>query len=158
MAISYLSLGSNIGDRQEFLTKATTLLNEFPHTTIMKKSSIYETKAWGLKDQDDFLNIVLVIESTLSPYELLEFCQSIEKNLDRKRLIHWGPRTIDIDILIYDELHINEQDLTIPHPFILDRPFVTIPLAEVAPRLVVNNCNILEIAKQHELLNECINF
>lgn len=155
--IAYLSLGSNIGDRLDYLTQATKLLNEHPDITVVKISSVYETAAWGLEDQADFYNIVLEIETSLSPKALLGASQGIESALDRTRVIHWGPRTIDIDILLYEDVEIREESLTIPHKYLFERPFVTIPLAEIAPDKQVNDVKISTVAKDHfKLGDKCL--
>lgn len=154
MAISYLSLGSNIGDRLYYLQRATRLLNELKAITVAKISSVYETAAWGLINQPDFYNIVLEIATNLPPKQLLAQCQKIEQTLDRTRELHWGPRTIDIDILLYENVELKESLLTIPHKHLLERPFVTIPLAEIAPDIKVKNTKISTIAKDHSKLKE----
>jgi 2-amino-4-hydroxy-6-hydroxymethyldihydropteridine diphosphokinase len=131
MARVYLSLGSNIGDRKKYLTHAISLLGENPKIKLGKISSIYETIAQGFTDQADFLNIVLEVETQLSPLELLELGQKIEQELDRKKLFHWGPRTIDIDIISYDDLQMDSDRLIIPHKEALNRAFVLLPLLEI---------------------------
>ena len=97
----YLSLGSNMGDRQDYLQKAVEALNDLAETKVKAVSSYYETAAWGLTEQADFLNLALALETQLPAETLLSYCQKIEKNLDRVRHEHWGPRTVDIDILLY---------------------------------------------------------
>ena len=116
MHLTYLSLGSNLGNRKNSLKKARSFLKEFGE--IKKESSIIETKAWGKIDQPDFLNQVILIETELSPQELLQNCQNIENKLGRERKEKWGERTIDIDILFYDDLVLDEKNLQIPHPYI----------------------------------------
>lgn len=154
--IAYLSLGSNIDDRLGYLTKATKLLNEHINIHVKKISSVYETTAWGLENQNDFYNIVLEIKTNLSPKDLLSVCQKIEDELGRTREIHWGPRTLDIDILLYENIKLKEENLTIPHQYILERPFVTTPLAEIAPNKWVNGIKISTVAKQHSKIeNKC---
>jgi len=153
-AISYLSLGSNIGDKLDYLQQATRLLREHEAITVVKVSSVYETAAWGLRGQADFYNIVLEIKTSLLPKELLEACQEIENELERVREIHWGPRTIDIDILLYENVVLNEKSLTIPHKYLLERPFVTIPLSEIAPKLQVKDVKISTVAKHHSMLED----
>jgi len=143
---AYLSLGSNIGERLNYLTQATQRLNDHPQITVEKISSVYETKAWGLEEQADFYNIVLVIDTDLEPLELLSECQKIETELDRTREIHWGPRTIDIDILIYQNIRVTSDVLVIPHPYLLERPFVTTPLTEIAPDIMVGNVKVSSVA------------
>ena len=152
MKVAYLSLGSNIGDQLGYLTQATRLLNGHPDIKVVKISSVYETAAWGLEDQADFYNIVLEIRTSLAPFELLEACQEIETTLVRIREIHWGPRTIDVDILLYEDTRLEDERLTIPHEYMLDRPFVTIPLAEIAPDIRVKNMDILEVVAEHREL------
>ncbi len=99
---------------------------------ILQKSSLYQTAAWGLTDQADFLNQVVLLESSLTPNEILAEIQTIEKALGRERLVTWGPRTLDLDILFIDQELIQESDLQIPHPHIQDRKFILIPLHEIA--------------------------
>ncbi|MGT2907676.1 2-amino-4-hydroxy-6-hydroxymethyldihydropteridine diphosphokinase [Streptococcus dentiloxodontae] len=131
----YLSLGSNMGDRQDYLKKALAALDELPRTALVKVSSFYETAAWGMTNQADFLNLVCQIETELEPQDLLRHCQIIEKSLDRVRHEHWGPRTVDIDILIYGDRVIDEDNLKVPHPFMTERAFVLVPLLEIAEGL-----------------------
>lgn len=134
---AYLGLGSNQGDRYEQLKQAAFYLNEYPQIRVVKTSEIYETEPWGGLQQDYFLNQVVEIETDFSPCKLLAACQEIEEVMGRKRLIHWGPRTIDIDILLFEGRVIEEQDLIIPHPYLEQREFVLIPLKEIAPDLVL---------------------
>lgn len=137
----YLGLGSNIDPRKSYLKKAVFEINRLPQTKVTKKSSIYKTKAVGYKDQDDFLNAVIKIESRLSPENLLKKLLKIEKNLGRVRTKKWGPRTIDIDILLYGDRKYKSEDLTVPHPEMTERAFVLIPLAEIADpkNLIIDN-------------------
>jgi 2-amino-4-hydroxy-6-hydroxymethyldihydropteridine diphosphokinase len=144
MTKAYLGLGTNIGNRLNFLNEACNLIEKIPDTTITKKSKIYETKAWGYTDQADFLNLCLEINTNLSPMELLKNCQNIELKLKRERVLRWGPRTIDIDILFYDDIISNDEILTIPHPRIHKRAFVMIPLMDLNENLVINKNTIKE--------------
>ncbi|MGT2666141.1 2-amino-4-hydroxy-6-hydroxymethyldihydropteridine diphosphokinase [Streptococcus rifensis] len=132
MSQYYLSLGSNIGDRERYLHSAINAIAELPKTTVLTVSSVYQTAAWGKTDQDDFLNLCLVAQSDLSPHTFLSYTQEIEKNLDRVRHEHWGPRTLDIDILMIDDRIIDEEHLKVPHPYMTERGFVLKPLAEIA--------------------------
>ncbi|WJP97728.1 2-amino-4-hydroxy-6-hydroxymethyldihydropteridine diphosphokinase [Macrococcus bovicus] len=134
MSTIYLSLGSNIGDRRQQLTDAVRLLRE--QAQVKKVSSVYETAPVGGVEQDDFYNICVELESDQTPEEVLGMCQSIERQLNRVRKIHWGPRTIDLDILMIDDDIIETEDLKVPHPYMLERSFVLIPLAEIAPEAV----------------------
>lgn len=140
----YLSLGSNIGDRRYYLTSALSELDSLPETKVKTVSSFYKTKAWGNINQDDFQNLAVLIITELKPEVLLEKCQAIEKKLGRVRHEHWGPRTIDIDILLFGEERIDLPNLKIPHPYLLERAFVLIPLLEISPDLVFLNGEHLE--------------
>ncbi|MGM0603287.1 MAG: 2-amino-4-hydroxy-6-hydroxymethyldihydropteridine diphosphokinase [Bacillota bacterium] len=127
----YLGLGSNINPRKFYFKKAVYEINRLPQTKVNKKSSVYETKAVGYTDQDDFLNAVIKIESRLAPEVLLQKLLKIEAKLGRVRTKKWGPRTIDIDILLYGDIEYESEDLKLPHPRMTQRAFVLIPLAEV---------------------------
>lgn len=103
---------------------------------VVKRSSLYETKPWGLKAQPDFINMVVCAETGISPEELLKKLKFIEKKMGRKESKRWGPRLIDIDILFYDDLVIDSPELKIPHPYIKEREFVLLPLSEIEPEFV----------------------
>lgn len=128
----FLALGSNVGDSYKFLKDAKEMIKS-EYTTINKESKIYKTKPWGFVMQDDFLNQVIEIETFFESFSLLKEIQKIENKLARERKIHWGPRTIDIDILFFDNEKIYTDDLIIPHPYIEKRAFVLKPLKEIAP-------------------------
>ena len=138
MATSFLSLGSNLGDRLDHLSKAVTALANQPKIKVLKVSSVYETKPVGGPEQDDYLNAVVKIQTELSALELLDVTQSIEKNEGRVREVRWGPRTLDIDVLTYDDLISADEKLTLPHPRISDRAFVLIPFFEVEPTATIS--------------------
>lgn len=127
----YLSLGSNIGNRQEYIESAIELVGKTEGIKILKKSRLYETSPVGYVEQDLFLNAVIKIETDFSEREILKIINKIENELDRKREIRWGPRTIDIDILILSDKKINETDLIIPHKEMFNRLFVLVPLIEI---------------------------
>ena len=127
----YLSLGSNMGDSAENLTTAIILIEADSKITLIKTSSYYKTKPVGGVVQDDFINCVIEIETTLNPIELLKVCQSVERQLKRERIVRWGPRTIDVDILLYGDMSINSDCLIIPHPRMYERAFVMVPLVEI---------------------------
>ena len=131
MAKVYLSLGSNMGDRVGFIKQATDYFKNYPHVSNVESSSFYETDPQGYLDQDNFINVVLSLDTSLSPIELLDYCQLTEQKMKRKRLFRWGPRTIDIDILLYGEKKINIDRLEIPHPRMYERAFVMIPLSQL---------------------------
>lgn len=132
----FLGLGSNVGDRENQLKEAIRLLDEQSGIKVVKVSSFYETEPVGYVDQPDFLNLCVEIQTELSPKAVLERGLAIEQQLHRVRKERWGPRTLDIDILLYGDQVIEEQDLTIPHPRMTERAFVLIPLQEIAPNKV----------------------
>ena len=146
----YLLLGSNLGDSQATLKRASDLI-ERRIGKIVNSSSIYATEAWGIEDQPDFLNQVFEIESLLSPQSLLLKANAIEKALGRKRLIKWDSRIIDIDILYYGALIIDSDNLIIPHPENQNRNFVLVPMTEIAPDLLHP---VLHLT-QAQLLDRC---
>jgi 2-amino-4-hydroxy-6-hydroxymethyldihydropteridine diphosphokinase len=133
---AFLGMGSNLGDRQEYLDDACRELSAHQSVKVIQSSSLYETEPVGYLAQGWFLNQVVEIETTLAPDELLRFTQDIENKLGRKRLIHWGPRVIDLDILLYGNRIINTPSLTVPHPRMYERCFVLMPLREIAPDLI----------------------
>ena len=134
---AYLSLGSNIDDRMAFLGKAEKMLKAHPKITILKTYKIYETEPWPEeKGEKWFLNRVLEIETSLTPDKLLKEVQIIEQKIGRIKREHWGPREIDIDILLYSDQVVDTPDLQIPHRHLEDRLFVLVPLVEIAPHLI----------------------
>jgi 2-amino-4-hydroxy-6-hydroxymethyldihydropteridine diphosphokinase len=135
MNLVYLLLGSNEGDKLDWLRKGITLLRE-KCGEIEKISSIYQTAAWGLEDQDDFYNLVLLLQTALKPGEFLEQTQQIEQELGRQRTLKWGPRTLDIDLLFFNDEVIDLPNLKVPHPFLQQRRFTLAPLAEIAPDFI----------------------
>jgi 2-amino-4-hydroxy-6-hydroxymethyldihydropteridine diphosphokinase len=132
--MAFLGLGSNLGDRAAMLLAAAGLLAG-DEIRITRKSRVYESPAWGKTDQPPFFNQVVEVETILAPEGLLARCQHVEDTLGRVRRERWGPRTIDIDILLYDDLVIQTPDLVVPHTDLWRRAFVLVPLAEVAPAL-----------------------
>ena len=131
----YLSLGSNVGDRRAQIESALSLLQK-ECVRIVKRSSLYETEPVDMVEQPWFLNCVVEAQTDLSPREVLEAIQRIEERLGRERTIPRGPRTIDIDVLLYDAIVLREPQLEIPHPRMARRRFVLVPFAEIAPALV----------------------
>ncbi|NMF00120.1 2-amino-4-hydroxy-6-hydroxymethyldihydropteridine diphosphokinase [Aneurinibacillus aneurinilyticus] len=130
---AFLGLGSNIGDRKYTLGRAVHLIHQVTEIEVLQSSSLYETDPVGYTEQDVFLNIAIEIETSLPPEELLTHMQRIETLLGRTRMIRWGPRTLDIDILLYGHEYIHHGDLQVPHPRMMERAFVLVPLAEIAP-------------------------
>ena len=133
MAVVYLGLGSNIGDRTQHLVEACTVLHRHPAITIQAVSSLYHTAPVGVTAQEWFLNAVACLHTTLHPPALLCVTQAIERRLGRVTTLRWGPRVIDLDILLYDALQVHTPYLTIPHAALHERRFVLVPLAELAP-------------------------
>ncbi|WP_323703403.1 2-amino-4-hydroxy-6-hydroxymethyldihydropteridine diphosphokinase [Mammaliicoccus sp. Dog046] len=136
MHIAYLGLGSNMGDRQLLLEEAIQSLNAVNGIEVTKISPIYETKPVGYTEQPDFLNMCIEISTELESSELLNVCMTVEQQLHRVRVERWGPRTIDIDILLYDQSVIQSPDLEVPHPRMTERAFVMIPLNDIASNVV----------------------
>lgn len=133
MTEAYIGLGSNQGNRHQNLQHAIQALDE--RVQVLDRSAIYRTKAWGLEDQPDFFNQVLQVQTEMTPEGLLEVTQEIEHKLGRQREIRWGPRTIDLDILMYGELIQHGESLRIPHAGIPDRNFVLTGMMDLAPNL-----------------------
>ena len=131
MAMVYLGLGSNVRDRFRFLQGAVEEIKKLPETSIKRSSSIYETEPLGYKEQADFLNVVLEIETELVPSLLFERLKEVEKKVGRTSTVRWGPREIDIDILFYNAVLFRNEKLVIPHPELVNRKFVLVPLADL---------------------------
>ena len=136
MARAYVGLGTNLGDREATLRRAVDLLRE--QVDVRAVSSVRETEPWGLVDQPPFLNAAVEVETELTPRELLDLLFDVEQSLGRTREgPRYGPRTIDLDLLVYGEERLDEPGLTVPHPRLHERRFALEPLAELAPDLVV---------------------
>lgn len=130
-----IALGSNMGDSKKFLDDAVEKVGQLPDTKVIKVATYITTKPYGGVEQDDFLNSAMTIRTMLTPTELLDRLHDIEREAGRERIIRWGPRTLDLDILLYDDLVMDTEDLTIPHIEMHLRDFVLKPLAEIAPWL-----------------------
>lgn len=128
---AYLSMGSNMGDRRSNLDQGCQLLAQHPKIDLLQVSSLYQTSPVGEVVQDDFINLAAIIETDLSAYALLDYIHEVEAALHRKREIVWGPRTLDIDILFFDNQVSEDPDLRLPHPELFNRLFVLVPLAEI---------------------------
>lgn len=128
----WLSLGSNLGDRLEYLRMALARLKDNPHIRVEKRSSVYQTEPWGVSGQGDYYNAAIEISTDLTPLELLDYTRSIEDESGRRRRERWSPRELDIDILVFDRLWLQSEALTIPHPRLGARMFVLVPLQEIA--------------------------
>ncbi|MCR5425941.1 MAG: 2-amino-4-hydroxy-6-hydroxymethyldihydropteridine diphosphokinase [Lachnospiraceae bacterium] len=131
----YLSIGSNLGDSRAILKTALEKLGREPHTRVVRSSELIVTKPYGGVEQDDFLNGAVELETFLEPEELLRFLHGIEQEAGRTREVHWGPRTLDLDILFYDDLVLCTEELQIPHVDLERREFVLKPMMELAPWL-----------------------
>ena len=138
---AFLGLGGNIGDVTDSFVRALRFLADSPGVALRRISSIYRTPPWGKLDQPSFFNMAALIETTLPARTLLDLCLGIERKMGRRRLARWGPRTLDIDILTYGDLSIDEPDLQAPHPRIVERA----PLAEIAPRLRIAGRDIASL-------------
>ncbi|MCM3762558.1 2-amino-4-hydroxy-6-hydroxymethyldihydropteridine diphosphokinase [Alkalihalobacillus oceani] len=134
---AFIALGSNLGDRQAYLEQAINLLRDEGAIKVLRRSSIYETDPVGYVDQQHFLNMVIEVATSLTASELLEVTQRIELQCGRKREVRWGPRTIDLDILLFDQENMEMEHLIIPHPRMWERAFVMVPLMELEPKLYV---------------------
>jgi 2-amino-4-hydroxy-6-hydroxymethyldihydropteridine diphosphokinase len=134
MKIIYLALGTNLADRMDNLQRAVAALP--PAVSVTALSSVYETPPWGYADQPAFLNMALTAETDLEPLALIAFLKKLETDLGREKTFRNGPRLIDIDILFYDDLRIDEPGLVIPHPRLHERAFVLVPLNDIAPNLI----------------------
>jgi 2-amino-4-hydroxy-6-hydroxymethyldihydropteridine diphosphokinase len=133
---AYLALGSNLGDRVAHLQQAVDGLAGTPGVEVVAVSRVYETTPVGGPPQGDYLNAVVALETALSPRELLAVAQRQEAAAGRVRGERWGPRSLDVDVLIVGDAHVSEPDLVVPHPRLQERRFVLVPLADVAPELV----------------------
>jgi len=133
---AYIALGSNMGDRQANLDTAVRMLGETEGVHVIRVSRYIETEPVGYTDQDRFLNGAAHVRTELSPHGLLRACLGIEDRMGRVREIHWGPRAIDLDVLMYEDEVIDTPELKVPHPLMHEREFVLVPLSEIAPDVV----------------------
>jgi 2-amino-4-hydroxy-6-hydroxymethyldihydropteridine diphosphokinase len=146
----FLLLGSNLGDREKYLTDALQQL-EVQQLKILKYSSVYSTEPWGMTEQDGFLNVAVQMESEMNAFEILEHVQKVELNLGKEKIIKWGPRTIDIDLLYFNGEIIETDKLVVPHPEIQNRSFTLVPMIDLDPDFV----HPVLKKSQVQLLNEC---
>ncbi|TFB21016.1 2-amino-4-hydroxy-6-hydroxymethyldihydropteridine diphosphokinase [Filobacillus milosensis] len=147
----FIALGTNIEPRMEHLSDAIQALSDHKELELVSLSSIYETKPVGYLEQADFLNMVVKAKTSLEPFALLNYCQQIEQELGRERKIRFGPRSIDLDILLFDNKTIEMEDLTVPHPRMHERAFVLVPLKEIAPGITFGN---LTIEQWYQMLSQ----
>jgi 2-amino-4-hydroxy-6-hydroxymethyldihydropteridine diphosphokinase len=148
MSRAYLALGGNVGDSRAILDRAVAMLCDGPDVRLLARSSDYRTAPWGVTDQAPFINLCIAVETSLAPHPLLARAHEVERALgrDRTREQRWGPRSADIDIITYDGVSLNDKDLIVPHPRLFERAFVLIPLAEIAPDLIVAGTRIADAA------------
>jgi 2-amino-4-hydroxy-6-hydroxymethyldihydropteridine diphosphokinase len=137
MKPAWIALGSNIQPKEVYLQQAVQRLANCQDIVLKQVSTVYETEPVGYEEQDQFLNLVVEVDTNLTPQELLRACQQIEQELGRERVIRWGPRTVDLDILLYSNENMNIEELILPHPRMHERAFVLVPLAEIAPHLTL---------------------
>jgi 2-amino-4-hydroxy-6-hydroxymethyldihydropteridine diphosphokinase len=148
LAQAYLAFGGNVGDSRTILDRAVNLLCDGKEVRLTARSADYRTPPWGFKYQPPFINLCIAVETALAPRDLLARAQDVELQLGRDRAHEkrWGPRTADIDIIVYGSLTIDELGLTVPHPRLFERGFVLLPLAEIAPDLVIGGQAVREAA------------
>jgi 2-amino-4-hydroxy-6-hydroxymethyldihydropteridine diphosphokinase len=148
MSRAYLALGGNVGDSRAILDRAVAMLCDGTDVRLLARSSDYRTAPWGVTDQAPFINLCIAVETSLAPHPLLARAHEVERALgrDRTREQRWGPRSADIDIITYDGVSLNDKDLIVPHPRLFERAFVLIPLAEIAPDLIVAGTRIADAA------------
>lgn len=139
---AYIGIGGNVGDVFENMKSALNLLNDHSSISVSRISRVYKTPPWGIEDQDWFLNACVSVETNLTAQELLQSCLEVEVALKRIREIRWGPRTIDLDILVFGEENIAHDNLQVPHPRMHERAFVLMPMADIAPDLFLNGKTI----------------
>ena len=143
MAEALLALGGNVGDTRVTLQKAIDLFCDGNDVRLLARSHDYRTPPWGDENQAPFINLCIAVETRLTPQDLLDRAQQVERTLGRVRAKdrRWGPRTADIDILAYDDVTLDEPSLTLPHPRLFERAFVLVPLAEIAPdKMIGGTC------------------
>lgn len=142
-----LALGSNLGERNDTLSEAVADLVDRPEVRLLAVSPVVQTKAvGGPEGQPDFLNMVMTVETTLEPLDLLKHCQSVENKHHRVREVHWGPRTLDVDIITYGDLASSDPQLTLPHPRAAERAFVLYPWSLIEPAATLNGTRVGELA------------
>jgi 2-amino-4-hydroxy-6-hydroxymethyldihydropteridine diphosphokinase len=146
MAEALIGLGANLGDVRTTLERAITMLCDGNGVRLTARSCDYATPPWGVIDQPPFVNACIAVETTLTPRELFARMQAIERELgrDREKAQRWGPRAIDLDLLAYDDVALDDPDLTLPHPRLFERAFVLVPLAEIAPDRLIAGTRVRE--------------
>ena len=139
---AYLGIGSNIGEMAKMLDRAVAGLAATPGIRILARSADYRTPPWGKTDQPWFLNGAVAVDTDLDPHGLLDACLRVEQDLGRVREVRWGPRVIDIDVLAYEGAAVEDARLVLPHRYVRERAFVLVPLAEIAPYIVMGGVRV----------------
>jgi 2-amino-4-hydroxy-6-hydroxymethyldihydropteridine diphosphokinase len=144
MAEALVALGGNVGDVRDTLARAIAALCDGKEVRLLARSADYRTPPWGIEDQPAFVNACIAVETALTPHALLARAQAIERALGRERTKEqrWGPRTIDIDLIAYDDLIVDRPDLELPHPRLFERAFVLVPLVEIAPEKTIGGLRL----------------
>lgn len=145
-----LALGSNLGESSDTLSRAVAELADQPGVLLQAVSPVVRTRPVGGPEQPDYLNLVISVQTTLAPHELLAHCQAVENKHHRERLVRWGPRTLDIDIITYGDLTLDDESLTIPHPRASGRAFVLQPWAWMDPAAQLSGTSVAELAARAE--------
>jgi 2-amino-4-hydroxy-6-hydroxymethyldihydropteridine diphosphokinase len=145
-----VAFGGNVGDTRATLDRAVAAFCDRDKVKLMARSSDYRTPPWGVEDQPPFINLCLAVETSLAPHALLAHAQAVERAFgrDRGKERRWGPRSLDIDLITYDELTLDDPDLTLPHPRLFERAFVLVPLAEIAPDAVIGGRRVRDALAQ----------
>jgi 2-amino-4-hydroxy-6-hydroxymethyldihydropteridine diphosphokinase len=158
MSTAWLAFGGNVGDSRAILDRAVALLCDGETVRLLARSSDYRTPPWGVTAQAPFINLCIGVATALTPQQLLARAHEVERALgrDRAREQRWGPRTADIDILAYDDIRLDDDNLILPHPRLFDRAFVLVPLAEIAPDLIIADTRVRDAAARfaHEAIDK----
>jgi 2-amino-4-hydroxy-6-hydroxymethyldihydropteridine diphosphokinase len=144
MPEALVAFGGNLGDVRDTLDRAVAAFVDGKDVRLLARSSDYRTPPWGIEDQPPFVNLAIAVDTGLAPHALLARAQAVERALGRERAkeLRWGPRTVDIDLIAYDDLALDTPDLTLPHPRLFERAFVLVPLAEIAPERVIGGSKV----------------
>ena len=150
VAEAFVGFGGNLGNVRDTLDRAIAAFCDGEDVRLLARSSDYRTQPWGVEDQPAFVNVCIAIETNLAPRALLGRAQAVERSLGRARAKErrWGPRTVDIDLLAYDDVALNEPDLALPHPRLFERAFMLVPLAEIAPKRLITGRQIHQALAQ----------
>jgi 2-amino-4-hydroxy-6-hydroxymethyldihydropteridine diphosphokinase len=150
MAEVLVALGGNVGDVRATLEHAIAAFCDGEQVRLLARSSDYRTPPWGIEDQPAFVNLCIAVETALTPHLLLARAQAVERTLGRQRANErrWGPRPVDIDLIAYDDVTVNEPDLRLPHPHLFERAFVLVPLAEIAPERMIAGVRVRDALTQ----------